>query len=345
MPSLKNYVCLAPFQYLEVHHMGIYGCCPAWLPTKLGEIKDVGTIWKSDKLKEVQESILDGSYSHCSVELCPALNQFVHEGIVDKGFFKTHKEFKKFDYTYPKMINYSFDRSCNLSCPSCRTDKIMATSKEIVEIDWAINEIENAYGENLHGLYLSGTADPFASKSFRKLLTDFDKGKYPKVHNIQLHTNAILFTEEMWNSMKTVQPYIKTIEISIDAATKDTYEVLRRGGDWDVLVNNLNYISTLSLFDLRVSMVVQETNYLEMFDFYVMMKNIFGKKAVIFFKKISNWGTYTDEEFKIKEIHNPEHPEFNLFLLQLAKINKKDKCIHNFHDIAEKYIPKEVKFI
>ena len=345
MPDLKNYVCVAPFEYLEVHHMGIYGCCPAWLPTKLADVKDVATVWQSDKLKEVQQSILDGSYSHCSVELCPSLNQFVNQGIVNKGFFRTHKEFESVDYTHPKMINYSFDRSCNLSCPSCRTDKIMANGREIDEIDWTIKEIENAYGQNLHGLYLSGTADPFASKSFRKLLTDFDKGKYPKVHNIQLHTNAILFNKEMWDSMKTVQPYIKTIEISIDAATKETYEVVRRGGDWDVLLENLYYISTLPLYDLRISMVVQDNNYMEMFYFYTMMTKIFGKKAMIFFKKITNWGTFTSDEFFLKEIHNPNHPEFNLFLLQLAKIDKKDNCIHNFHDIVTEYIPNQIKFI
>lgn len=342
---LKQYVCIVPFQYLEIHHMGVYGCCPEWLPTKLSDVKDLSTVWKSDTLKDVQNSILDGTYSHCSTKHCPVLNQLVYDGIINKEYFKTHNEFKNVNYKNPKLINYAFDRSCNLSCPSCRSEKIMASSKEIDEIEWTIKEIEDIYGETLHGLYLSGTADPFASKSFRNLLINFDKKKYPKVHNIQLHTNAILFNKEMWDSMKNVQPYIKTVEISIDAATKDTYEIVRRGGNWETLISNLQFISSLNLFDLRVSMVVQDTNYMEMFDFYKMMTDIFNNKVTVYFKKITNWGTYSDSDFSLKEIYNPKHPEFNLFLLQLDKINKKNNCIHNFNDIANEYIPTKIKFI
>jgi molybdenum cofactor biosynthesis enzyme MoaA len=132
------------------------------------------------------------------------------------------------------------------------------------------------------------------------------------------------------------------VEISIDAATKETYEVIRRGGTWETLLLNLEFISTLGLHDIRTSFVVQDTNYLEMNDFYNLMTDIFNRKANIYFSKITNWGTYTEEEFKIKQIWNELHPEFNLFLLQLSKINKKHMCIHNMYDIIEKYLPKKL---
>lgn len=345
MDNLKNYVCLVPFQYMEIHHMGIYSCCPTWLPTKIGELDEISNIWESKKLKEVQDSILDGSYSHCSIEYCPALSQLYHKGIVEKATFIPREYFNIENYKRPRTFNYGFDRSCNLSCPSCRTEKIMANSNEIGKIDWIIKEIETNYGDDLQGLYLSGTADPFASKSFRKLLTDFDKNKYPKVNNIQLHTNGILFNKEMWDLMLPIQNLLTVIEISIDASTKETYNEVRRGGDWDVLIDNLKFISTLPLKSIRLSMVVQENNYMEMYDFYNLMYGIFGNKAHIFFKKISNWGTYTDEEFFYKEIHNPSHPEFNIFLLQLMKIDNKPNCLHSFHDVIDKHTKKKLKLI
>ena len=63
----------------------------------------------------------------------------------------------------------------------------------------------------------------------------------------------------MWDSMKSIHPYVKTCEISIDAATKDTYENKTRiGGDWDELINNLKFISTLpNLKKIKPSFVVQ----------------------------------------------------------------------------------------
>ena len=50
-------------------------------------------------------------------------------------------------------------------------------------------------------IYLSGTADPFASKSFRKFLINFDKKKFPNVNHIHLHTNGLLLTKSMWEQL------------------------------------------------------------------------------------------------------------------------------------------------
>lgn len=330
----KQYICKIPFEYMEVHHMGVYACCPAWLPTKINDMEDVAESWNHPNMTKIRNSILEGSYDVCNEKLCPVLSELVNQKTVNKGFFATKEEFKKIDYTHPKMINYSFDRSCNLSCPSCRTDKIMAGTNEIKKIEWVINEIENVYGKELKGLYLSGTADPFASKSFRKLLTNFDKNKYPNISDIYLHTNAILFTPEMWGLMKNIQKLVRIIEVSVDAATEDTYKVIRRGGEWDILIENLKFMSTLPIGEFRISMVVQDNNFMEMEDFYNLMNGIFKGRAKIFFKKIDNWGTYTNEQFFEKEIFNEGHPMFNMFLLQLAKIDKKHNCIHNFHDVV-----------
>ena len=34
--------------------------------------------------------------------------------------------------------------------------------------------------------------------------------------------------------------------------------------------------------------------------------------------------------------------EFNLFLKELDKINKRHDCTHNMHDIIEKHLPKKI---
>jgi molybdenum cofactor biosynthesis enzyme MoaA len=218
----------------------------------------------------------------------------------------------------------------------------MANGEEIEFINSTIDKITSKFSPTITMLYLSGSADPFASKSIRKFLLNLDLKKFPKLQHIHLHTNGLLFTRETWNQLKHIHHLIKTVEISIDAATKETYEVIRRGGTWETLLLNLEFISTLGLHDIRTSFVVQDTNYLEMNDFYNLMTHIFDRKANIYFNKITNWGTYTEEEFKIKQIWNELHPEFNLFLLQLSKINKKHMCIHNMYDIIEKYLPKKL---
>lgn len=340
---LKKYICITPFSYLEIHKHGIFSCCPSWLPNKMGDLSDLDNVWESDELKKVQKSILDGSYEYCSKTQCPYLAKLISGKGVDSNFIE--KENFNIENTKlgPSNINFAFDRSCNLSCPSCRSTAIMANGEEIEFVDKTINKVIDKFGKNISMLYLSGSADPFASKSIRKLLLNLDVSKFPKLRKIHLHTNALLFTEKMWSNLTHIRHLIKTIEISIDASNKETYEIIRRGGNWETLISNLEFISKIKMNDIRVSFVVQDSNYMEMEDFYNLMMGIFNKNVNVYFNKITNWGTYTEDEFRTKQIWDEGHPQFYMFLHQLNKINDKYKCIHNMYDIIETHLPKKQK--
>ena len=345
MIDLKNHICKLPFTYMEVGQTDIFPCCPNWLQKSITKTEDVGNAWDSDSLKEIQQTILDGSYKYCSVENCPPLSKLVNTGKIDLNYFTTPSEFKKMDTTHPKTISFGYDKSCNLSCPSCRLNVEMADGIELERVNRITDIIIKRYGENLEGLYISPTADPFASKSFRKLIATINTTTFPKLKYIHLHTNAILFNQKTWKDLPALKKFLKAIEISVDAATKETYIDVRRGGNWDVLIENLKFISTLKINEIIISMVVSDSNFMEMESFYNMMNDIFKGRAKIFFKKINNWGTYSDSEFLQKNICLETHPMFNLFLLQLSKINHKDNCIHNMHDIITKWLPKQNKII
>jgi len=342
MDILKNYICTTPFTYLEAHKHAVFSCCPSWLPNKVGTIEKIENVWKSNELEKIWDSIIDGSYKFCSKTECPYLSQLINDGVKPKGFIEKNK-FKIEKYKKgPTNINFAFDRSCNLSCPSCRNFAIMADGEELEFIDETINKIINVYGKNIKMLYLSGSADPFASKSLRKLLLNFDRNKLPNVTHIHIHTNGLLLNEKMWKSLSHIHDLIKTIEISVDASKKETYEIVRRGGNWETILENLKFISTIKLYDKRISFVVQDTNYKEMENFYNLMTNIFKNDIDVYFNKITNWGTYSDGEFALKQIWNESHPEFKNFLIELNKINKKYKCIHNMYDIIQKHLPSKI---
>jgi MoaA/NifB/PqqE/SkfB family radical SAM enzyme len=211
-------------------------------------------------------------------------------------------------------------------------------------VDLKLKEIENEISGEIKRLYLSGSADPFYSKSFRQFLINLDSKKFKNLKSIHLHTNASLWNEDMWEKMKSIHPYVNSCEISIDAATKETYETKTRiGGNWETLLDNLKFITKIPTIKFySFSFVVQDTNYNEMYDFYKMIENLMNEREVsveydVFYNKITNWGTYTPAEYSIKQIWNESHPEFKMFLQQLNKINKKYMCTHNMHDIIEKH--------
>ena len=131
--------------------------------------------------------------------------------------------------------------------------------------------------------------------------------------------------------------YFKSCEISIDAATKHTYEnVTRLGGNWDNLLSNLKFISTIEeLESIKCSFVVQQTNYMEMVDFLNIMQSIFGNRVKVFFGKITNWGTFSDDTFKLLQIWSTEHPEHQLFLEEFKKVATNPYVFHNMYEFME----------
>ena len=73
--GLKKKYCYHPFNTITIDQKGeIYVCiCQAWLPISVGNILDftsLDDIVHSPKAREIQASILDGSYRYCDDKTC-----------------------------------------------------------------------------------------------------------------------------------------------------------------------------------------------------------------------------------------------------------------------------------
>ena len=334
--SKKDWICTQPFNFSEIYDHTTYMCCPQWLPENLGKPDNILENWHSKKANKIRESIVDGSYRFCNENRCPKLIG-LKEGR-SKGFISRNKFLStadKYLFSPIKSVKFNFDQSCNLQCPSCRTEKINYEGVKRYKAEQLIKKIEEQISRGLEEIVTSGSGDPFFSRTFRKWLMDFDKTKYPNLKRIHLHTNGTLWNKSNWERMKNIHPYVKSCEISIDAATKNTYEnKTRLGGKWEEIIENLHYISTIkSLKIVTLSFVVQHSNYREMYDFFKLCENIFnrtGKSFNVFFNRIANWGTYNRDIFKQVDISNPQHPEYFEFLKEYNKLPK-DRITHNLH--------------
>jgi wyosine [tRNA(Phe)-imidazoG37] synthetase (radical SAM superfamily) len=343
-------------------------CCPTWLTKPLlYEKNEKGEynydVWNSPDAIEIRKSVLDGSYKYCDKKLCPHLNTLLSTGYNNGTFARidkpskhkikyegdSHFHFpfcdsdgieinnKPFVENTPGTINFTFDRSCNLKCPSCRLDTIMEKPDEVREIDKIIDFINNGYSKDCRRIVITGSGDPFASKSFRRFMFNFDPTQWPNLKTVYLVTNGKLFNKKNWDMMKNIQPYITEVEVSIDAGTKDTYEnKTRLGGDWDILMKNLKFISTINTIkSLRISFIVQKDNYTEMSLCADLIYNIFkeriqdvksNKKTTLFFGRIAKWTHMTDKDMEEKDVAEPSHPNHSDFIRYLKDVYRyKDK--------------------
>ena len=363
---LKNNVCLNPFRYLDVQETAQYVCCPSWCPTDIRSTghnaynnhghyqprENLTGHWRAAKTIEIRESVMDGSYRHCNHKVCPSLSSLLKTGETPHNFMKRadFEEVNKIRNTkdlvnykgLPEEILFGFDRICNLKCPSCRVEIFSNDGEETPKQASKRNllaAIETHFGPSLKKIMVTGSGDPFYSNLYRDYLLNFDAQKYPKLEEIKIISNGIMLNENLWSRLKA-KPFIKTIEISIDAGTQHTYEnVTRLNGTWEKLINNLNFLSTVPIVKNMVfSMVVSQHNFREMEMFYNLINGIFAKASFeiqIAYRQIVFWesGLYKPTEIKKISVFEPDHPLFSEFMDALSKIDGRAGVNHNFHHL------------
>lgn len=320
--------CTKPFEWFDISDFNgdkgdVYLCCPAWLSVRAGNIRNqtVDEIWNGAEAQKVRRSILDGGFEHCRRDRCPFLETVA--GPVSRRSDVTDPELRRVieedrtELPYgPRCVSCSYDKSCNLSCPTCRSSVIVEVDRkdEIREIE---TKLRDEALKEARLLYITGSGDPFGSAAFFRLLTTLDPGSAPQLREIHLHTNGQLWTTRTWEMIPiAVRRLIKHAHISVDAATPETYAMNRRGGSFARLLENLEFVHSLRrdgpLECLMMSMVVQDNNFREMEDF-VLLARRFGADAVQF-HKLLNWGTFTATEYSQRAVHLPEHPNHAAFL-------------------------------
>jgi len=352
--DLKNYFCEHPFIYSEFHREFTnegsiekqFLCCPDWNNVNIHVSENLTENWESEPAKKVREGHLSGNFIGCNSINCPHYNTLINTGNLS-GSIRPISEFdpEKYILKGPKRIKICSDDACNFHCPTCRTDVYPNTPEKTIKTKKLLDSINKYYGETLKELYLSGGGEPFYSIPIREFLTNIKKEDFPVLNSIILHTNASLWSEKLWSKMTAIHPYVKMAEISIDAATKDTYEnKTRLGGNWNVLMSNLEFISNIEKIETLIfSFVVQQNNFREMEQFILLIDKLFKHtkiNTVIQFQKVVKWPSMSDERYKIMKIWEPSNPEYYDFVKELEKINKYKNVMHNLneHNLNEKKI-------
>ncbi len=318
LEKLKNRFCEKPFRDLIFYPAPKYElrlCC--WVFKEIGSFSEntnILEVWNSEFAQKVRASILDGTFEHCwdhcrhiGNDDLPKIDEIKDPDLLD--IIQNKKTV--LDYG-PKSIQLNNDLSCNLSCPSCRTDKIMNVSGPDYKMNLAItHQVLDLCLEDLEFLFITGSGDPFASKIYRELLAKIDGAKHRNL-KIRLFTNGVMFTKEVWDSLQNIQNNIDMIIVSLDAATEKTYQVVRRGGQFNTVIENLKMISQLNenrrFHHVEMAFVVQDTNFREMKQFVELGLEI--GNCDIMFQRIWNWGTFSDSEFKKKTIFEKDHPNY-----------------------------------
>jgi pyruvate-formate lyase-activating enzyme len=328
--DLTDKFCPMPFTHLATGYKGdaFACCCPAWVPFAIGNVLDApsaATVWNSEVAAEIRRSVHDGDFMYCSRTLCSyiAAEKLPRKAeIVDPLLRRYIDERTVLLDEVPQMVQLNHDPTCNLACPSCRTEIIAANAEE-----------QDVYAESARRVilpllrlvngqsYISGGGEAFASKHYRSILGALNRAEYPDLY-IYLITNGQLATAERWRQYPDLPEMIDILSVSIDAARADTYERLRRPAKWSLLMKNLELMAEMrrsgSIRRLQVNFVVQEENYREIPEFVELGARL-GVDS-IWLQRLTNYGAYGEAAFAKADVTSPAHPQ-HAGLLDILRSN------------------------
>jgi organic radical activating enzyme len=320
--QLKGMICTEPFERLDVLDRSTHQCCASWLQTSAGDMSrsDWQDVWNSGAAQDVRASILDGSYRHCNKVACPK----IHSGylIPADEIAKRSDEWRDIIEDRrtempagPKIVNLAYDRTCNLSCPSCRSEKFAADRELRARFDGMQERNIIPMLKTAEIVFITGSGDPFASKNFRQLMDVLGPEDFPQLR-FQVMTNGMLLTRREWERFPALHGRVSQLRISIDAATGPTHELLRRGARWDVMLENLAFAGELRqqelVHDYQLVFVVQAENFREMGAACDLSRQLGADR--IFFSRMTNWGTFTESQYAEKAVFLASHPDHAEFL-------------------------------
>ena len=187
--------------------------------------------------------------------------------------------------TYPLSVDVELANGCNFRCIMCQQSTEWLDKKDEHFMDWATLRlvVDECKRLGVHSMKVNwrgeSLLDPEAGD---KILWMKRQG----IHEVQMNTNASKLEDSL--NEKLIEGLDRII-FSCDGISKETYNTIRRGGDWSTFLKKVTHFrqmrdkkdSLLNWWDnryrlpvIRINMAVMEQNYHEVEDVKVLFRGI-----------------------------------------------------------------------
>jgi MoaA/NifB/PqqE/SkfB family radical SAM enzyme len=162
----------------------------------------------------------------------------------DKDYFTYRKKWqeypkKKFLAEFPLHLDIESTNACNLKCSMCGRNWM---KEKIGYIGWNLftKIIDEAKKYHLPSIKFNYRGEPLLHPEIVKMVRYAkDKG----ILEVQFNTNGLLLDEK--KAEELIEAGLDRIIFSFDGATKETYEKIRRGSNFEKVVKNIKNLINL----------------------------------------------------------------------------------------------------
>ena len=194
-------------------------------------------------------------------------------------------------YTFPKYFEIETIRACNAKCEMCPVWKYPKNygkmEKRLFE---KISTEMSKYSSWINSVCLSRNGEPLLDKSLsEKIKTLKDYG----IKDVTFSTNASLLDKD--KSIELIESGLDDIRFSIDGATKETFESIRNGLNFEKVTENcLQFIKLRNERGhkprIRIRMALQSANKHEEKEWSEHWKERVLSTDIVYSKPMHSWG-------------------------------------------------------
>lgn len=209
---------------ITIDHKGdVYHCCKIQ-PGTLGSIynQDLLSLINTPGIETIRASALQGE-----------LPCFVECNLIPKYLLPPSSISPSCDYQQLTDLYLDFGMKCNISCIMCKQREKYISDKRGLESSILVKNIDFRPFENI---YLQG-GEPLYIGECLKLMTHL--GQIGKKYS--LLTNGLLIDDHM---AELLAKNAKLVSIALNAATKQTHELVNAGSSWDRVLANIQRLKT-----------------------------------------------------------------------------------------------------
>ena len=259
--------CSSPWDTVHICQNGeVWFClCPNW--NKRGPVgnlleNSLVEICNNQLAKEFKHSVLDQSYRFCDDSQCAKL--YLLDPVDNFDFVPDLPRL-------PTTLAMAIDRNCNLKCASCRSQSYYTSVVDPIAkslLEKIIKEYQNC--EHTVFIRADGSGDCFASAAW---LEFFHAPDLPKCFKFSIVTNGNLIVKNIDILTKLYSNnQLESVNVSLDAATAETYKKTR-GGNLSIVLDGIKQMVQIGI-QVNASFVLQQKNWQEVFDYYKLCNSL-----------------------------------------------------------------------
>ena len=237
-------LCGAPFVAMEFDPFGNVQACCSNAIYPLGNVarQTLRDIWSGARATTLRDAMIDRDFSKGCI-VCRHRLTFP-DGEVPRDYYDYYAV-DSLTPEWPQLLNFSLHNTCNLECIMCGADlssKIRAKRTNLPPLphvypDRFFDEIR-PFLEHCSGIDMAG-GEPFLVREHREIWRVLHDVARPPI--ISITTNGTV-----WNDYveSVLDAFDTNICVSVDGVTPETFETVRQGASFAVVMENLERFRT-----------------------------------------------------------------------------------------------------